>query len=731
MPQNLPIPLKKGAEQHASEQTARMRAWLRWAKETLGLEKNANDDTTDYGGEYRPGSQLDRLRLAANRDELNAIKFDKDDLAVIAALDRIFGQKHKPRYFENTKEPLLLQFLRGRFKDAKEYFRGKLIEDEGRQAAEDNTRARNEQHARFYGDFRQYRVTDDMGVEEEVLEDAADGPPPPRQWVQISRTRIDLEAVTRSKKDDDWGVYITLRNMDGRNTRKSIPRTIITDLKGSVAGDLAELGAAIVRSEINRLPAFLLTTVTETTDGYLSELPRFQAVPTTGWCQLENGQWVFVLPHTTKFSKTSPGFSVFQNANLHLKYGISIMRTADEWREQIAAPFARNSNVILAVGQTLAAPLTSFAGVPPGMFHIWCTSKFGKSLASAVGQSIFGPPLIPNEAVPDPFGHSWISTANAIGQIMRMRSSLPAFLDEINQGDPKAIADAAYRIANGVDKARMRSGGGLEPSLTYCVPSFSTGEEPMVSFLRRNGMVVTEGMRTRIADVPAEVQPGSVFEEYSASEIVGLAKKYYRLLGWHLHGAVGDEWVSRIVDLVNQDQAEFEATIDRHQQDFLARAKVQAIYDAAVPWQRSVLTRFATAAAACRIAIDTGVLPWQVEDTDIGIERCVERWFGAIETDTAAVVPVTATVTRPGVVVDHIAAAIVAFMGERQSWEGTATELSAALGGVVGKSAKSLGRWLSKEHAHRELKKAGLEIVRFKEADIDRGRRIHFERIKG
>jgi hypothetical protein len=28
MPQNLPIPLREGAEQHASEQTAQMRAWL-------------------------------------------------------------------------------------------------------------------------------------------------------------------------------------------------------------------------------------------------------------------------------------------------------------------------------------------------------------------------------------------------------------------------------------------------------------------------------------------------------------------------------------------------------------------------------------------------------------------------------------------------------------------------------------------------------------------------------
>jgi Domain of unknown function (DUF927) len=730
MSQNLPIPLRKGAEQHASEQTAQMRAWLRWAKETLGL-KNANDDTADYGGEYRQGSQLDKLRLAATRKELEAIEFDKDDSDVIEALDNIVGpgRKKRPKHFENASEGRLLRYLSGRFKDAKKFFRDKLFRDEVTKAAETEAYERAEENARFYGEFRQYKVTDGGGVFEQVTDDPKDGLPSTK-WVQISGTRIDLLAVTRSKKDDDWGVYIKLRNMDGRDTLKSIPRSIITDLKGSVAADLAELGADIIRDQIGRLPVFLLTTV-ENIDDRTHDLVRHLAVPTTGWCQLANGEWAFVLPNTTRLwtDSKSMDYAVFQNADLHLKYGISIAGTGEEWREQIAAPFARNSNVILAVGQALAAPLTSFAGVPPGMFHIWCTSKFGKSLASAVGQSIYGPPLIPNEVVPDPFGHSWLSTANAIGQIMRVRSSLPAFLDEINLGDPKAIADAAYRISNGTDKARMKSGGGLEPPLTYCVPSFSTGEEPMVSILRRNGMVVTEGMRTRIADVPAEVQPKSAFEEYSASEIVGLGKKYYRLLGWHLHGAVGDEWVSRIVDLVNQDQAEFEATIDRHQREFLARAKVQALYNAAVPWQRSVLTRFATAAAACRMAIDNGVLPWTAEDTDAGIERCVERWADKIGNDTDAVVSVPVAKVN-AVVVDRIVEAIVSFMGERQSWEGTASELATALGDVVGKSAKSLGRWLSKEHAQRELRSAGFKIVKSRKADLGRGRRVRIERLK-
>jgi hypothetical protein len=163
---------------------------------------------------------------------------------------------------------------------------------------------------------------------------------------------------------------------------------------------------------------------------------------------------------------------------------------------------------------------------------------------------------------------------------------------------------------------------------------------------------------------------------------------------------------------------------------------MRTLYDAVNPWRRSVMDRFATVAAACRMAIDAGVLPWKIEDTDVGIERCVERWADGTdpyETDTDddvdAVVPVSTSNAVSNAGTDHIAAAIVAFMGERQSWEGTATELSAALGGVK-KSAKSLGRWLIKTYAQRELRKAGFEIVKTRENDVDRGKRIRIETIK-
>ena len=350
----------------------------------------------------------------------------------------------------------------------------------------------------------------------------------------------------------------------------------------------------------------------------------------------------------------------------------------------------------------MSGPLTVWAGVPPGLFHDFCPSKHGKSLAAAIGQSVWGRPLIPNETVTDPFGMSWLATANSIGKLIRTRASVGAFFEELNQGKPKDISDVAYRVANGIDKTRLR-GGDLEPRLTYCVPGFSTGEEPMVDFLVRNGIQVTDGMRTRFADVPAEVQPGSVFEKFAADEIPGLGKEYYHLLG-RLHGAVGDAWLQALVDMGPE---RIRAEVDSHQQEFRSRPKVQSLYQVAASYQRSVIDRFATVAAACRMAIIEIGLPWKAEDTDAAIEACVIRWAKHDNLNTIVV-------------------AIIKFMGGRTSWEGTAEQLASKLNGAI-ESAESLGYWLNNSENVRRLQTMGFKVTKARAKTQERTRLIRIE----
>jgi Domain of unknown function (DUF927) len=562
---------------------------------------------------------LKLLRDAKTREELDGIKFEPGNVALVMAInDALHSGKKREKHFEHLTAKALESILRARFNAFKKDEQKKLINNERQAAADEDAQEKRdpEEDVKLYGELGQYKVRK-RGVFVRMIEEMGTGESLTK-WTQISRTRIELTAVTRSSQDDNWGVYVKINNMDGRVTRLAIPRSIINDQQGTIAGRLANLGADLVREQRGHLPDFLLTTV-ELVDDSVQELTRFMAVPTTGWFKLDNGNSVFVLPHTTKFPKGLPAgeLAIFQTEQLHLKHGFAVEGTVEEWREQILEPFAGNSIVTLAVGVALSGPLTIWAGVPPGLFHLFCESKHGKSLGACIGQSVYGRPLIPNETVADPFGMSWLATANSIGEMIKVRSSVGAFFEELNQGKAKDIADAAYRIANGISKSRLR-GRNVEPRPTYCVPGFSTGEEAMASFLIHSGQQVTDGMRTRFADIPAKVQPGSVFEKFSADQIPEMGKKFYARLGG-LYGAIGDAWLQHLVDIGPE---RITATVTQYQKEFRSRPKTQALYALAAPYQKSVIDRFATVAAACRMAGKADLL-WKDVDTDSDVRDCL------------------------------------------------------------------------------------------------------------
>jgi hypothetical protein len=136
-----------------------------------------------------------------------------------------------------------------------------------------------------------------------------------------------------------------------------------------------------------------------------------------------------------------------------------------------------------------------------------------------------------------------------------------------------------------------------------------------------------------------------------------------------------------------------------------------------------VIGRFATVAAACRMAIEAGLLPWKIEDTDSDVEACVKRWadvgtkYGNDDISTDADVDADT---------DTVAAAIVNFMREKQTWEGTAAQLFAALNGAVA-SAESLGHWFGKGKNLRQLEAAHIKVSKTRDETPKRTRLIHFE----
>jgi uncharacterized protein (DUF927 family) len=202
---------------------------------------------------------------------------------------------------------------------------------------------------------------------------------------------------------------------------------------------------------------------------------RIIRAPRTGWFKWR-GQWAFVLPDevlgaTDRIILDSTTRS--DGSELH-RAG-----TTEEWRQHVAIPLARHSNVVLAIGTFLAAPLLRFADEPGGGMHLYGDAKIGKSLVSVIGQSVWGKPFIPGSGDLDAFGCDWDSTSGRLEERAVLRTDLGLSLDGIERAaDAKAVGSSIYALASGQGRGRMG-----RRAVAFNLMLLSTGEPSVVQFL--------------------------------------------------------------------------------------------------------------------------------------------------------------------------------------------------------------------------------------------------------
>jgi uncharacterized protein (DUF927 family) len=237
-------------------------------------------------------------------------------------------------------------------------------------------------------------------------------------------------------------------------------------------------------------------------------------------------------------------------------------------------------------------------------------------MISDVGQSIYG---WPHETSDDTFGVSWGGTAAGFDALALARTDLGLPLDEITLANPRTAEAVIYKVASGTKGPRATSTGHLRETAHASVFVLSTGEKSLVQFV---GESLQEGARKRLIDVPAEVQSGSAFETISRDQIHAMGARLFNAMK-RQHGVVGREWQRHLVKLGPDT---IKSNLDRHRAAFLALTEVAAVAEKAHSQVRAVVNRFALYAAALRMAITAGLLPWTADEADAGIIACMKRW---------------------------------------------------------------------------------------------------------
>jgi hypothetical protein len=435
-------------------------------------------------------------------------------------------------------------------------------------------------------------------------------------WIRVARDRVDPYALSheyspqRKTSRKNWRRVYRITEKDGRSSFLDVPAEKLAGTGTPAVKHLTKAGVNVIHRAWKALVVFL------------HYRPRLEIVrmPHVGWFEVE-GHWIFVRPDEVF---TPPGMPAARNTIYVIEatsnHGLHIEGKTPEWMAEVAEPVRGNSNVALAFATFFAAPLLRFANETGGGFHLAGLSTAGKSFVSALGQSINGWPY---ETADHAFGMSWGGSEAGSIAFFRDRSDLGVSLDEITLSDPKTAQDTAYRLAAGTEGPRATATGKQRDTAHASILGLSTGEKTLEQFV---GKILQEGASKRLSSVPAVIkETETAFETVRGrTELHAMAKRLYAAMK-RCHGAVGRDWQCHLVKL---GHAGIDSALAEHRGAFLGLPEVAAIAERAHPTVQQVINRFALYAAALRMAIAAGLLPWTVAEADAGIVACMQRWLG-------------------------------------------------------------------------------------------------------
>lgn len=425
----------------------------------------------------------------------------------------------------------------------------------------------------------------------------------PPAWICSPLT---VAAQTRDPQSSEWGRLLVFRDNDRREHRWAMPMRMLAGSGEELRGELLSEGLVITShpSDRRRVADYIAREKTDV---------MARCVSRTGW----HGD-VFVLPRET-FGDSDAEPVLFQTTALD---GVALGQsgTLASWIEQVAAPCAGQSRLVLALSCAFAGPCIGLLGAEGGGVHLRGPSSCGKTTAARVVASVYGSPA---------FVRTWRQTDNALEGVAALHSDLLLVLDEIGQLDPKHAGAVAYLLANGQGKGRSRRDGSPRAPSTWRVLFFSTGEVSLSDLVTQAGGKARAGQEVRVLDLSADADAGfGLFDRVPEGLAAGaFADRLQRAAATH-YGHALPAFVRALV--IDPDRAR--DTL-RAMRDALAR---ELAGDEAGGQVRRVADRFALIAAAGELATAVRLTGWNSGEAESAIRTCFAAWLAARGTKGAA-----------------------------------------------------------------------------------------------
>jgi putative DNA primase/helicase len=398
---------------------------------------------------------------------------------------------------------------------------------------------------------------------------------------------IRVPVRTRNSNGEAWGWLVELEDPDGRTHRLIIPAMMFATEGGEVRKRLLSRG---LRIGATREAHYGLLDLLQK----LEPKARVTTVTRLGWANPECTAFVWGAQVIG-----DPAYVLDPESQVLFAEEFRASGTLKQWRKKVAAYCVGNPMMVTAVSAAFASPLLEVLEFEGGGLHYFGDSTRGKTTLLLLGVSVWAAPeLLQN----------WNATLNALEGLAAASNATILALDEINQGDPGFVADAAYALANGQSKARSYRTGEARPRMRWKVILQSTGESTLADAVAEGvgGKRIRAGQDVRILNIPADTRADGVFDALHgyanarrfSTAIAGFAARY--------HGVAGPAFVRQIMKKRLSAKKAARAVMQTFQAD--AFAKLNFPVDAQV---RRAAARLAVIAAAGELATQFGVTGWK------------------------------------------------------------------------------------------------------------------------
>lgn len=313
-------------------------------------------------------------------------------------------------------------------------------------------------------------------------------------------TPIQVVAKMRNPDGKGWARLIELQAPDGSKKQLCLPMKEFGGRGDAIRGALLDSGV-----EISSHPKAFQ---------FLVEYLTSSAPDDAFWTLVNKIGWIsdasYVLPDM-QFGKNNSEKIYFQceAESLHNCSG-----TLEEWQQHVGEYCRGNPLLILSVSYALTGPLLKIFNMEGGGLHVFGKSSSGKSTSAIVAGSVCGGG-----------GHrgylrQWRATHNALENTATMHNDNLLILDEISQASSDTVSQAAFMLANGQGKERLKSDASKRPQYTWRLNFLSTGELTMNDKIEENGKYKTlTGQTVRVIDLPIDSGTGAnAFNDFHGLE---------------------------------------------------------------------------------------------------------------------------------------------------------------------------------------------------------------------